>query len=140
MQACSASASTAKRGAIAGGLARAIAAAIGLCLLTAPLACGGDAPAARMCTWQLPAACPTPPPSFRRDVDPILETHCRLCHRPGGLSAAVRLGNYAEVYAQRAHVLTQTYACKMPPADASALPEAQAQILFAWLICQAPDN
>lgn len=102
--------------------------------------CGTEEPAPRVCSFVLPAACPAIPPSFRRDVDPILGQRCRPCHGPGGVSANVMLGSYAQVFAQRGHVLTQTYGCKMPPAPQPPLPDEQAQLLFTWLICNAPDN
>jgi hypothetical protein len=111
-----------------------------VCLGACVGACGADPPPPRVCTWSLPAACPQPAPSYSRDVDPLLTQHCRPCHRPGGVSATVMLGSYAQVFAQRTHVLTQTFSCKMPPPPEAGLSDADAQLLFAWLICNAPDN
>jgi hypothetical protein len=37
-------------------------------------------------------------------------------------------------------VLTEVYACQMPPVDADPLSATERQALLAWLVCGAPNN
>lgn len=93
------------------------------------------------CPSDLPAACPTPTPSWAADVAPIVTSRCYPCHAPGGIAAAKHeLSSYDRVFAQRSAVLNQVYACAMPPKDAPALTPVERQKLLGWLVCKAPNN
>src|SRR6266849_6128980 len=53
-------------------------------------------------------------PTYYRDVSPILQKHCEVCHRPGGI-APISFGNYemARRYAEAIRLVTQNKS--MPP-------------------------
>lgn len=108
-------------------------------------------PPAQQCPDDLPAACPTPEPSYSKDVAPILEHYCLQCHGPGGVEYAKEdLSTYAAVLARRAEVLSQVNLCNMPPVsgvadagvEAGAMPlsDAARVTLLGWLVCDAPNN
>ena len=102
------------------------------------LSCGGSANPS--CPNDLPATCPSPAPSYRGTIDPILGAHCRACHAPGGQQSAIPLTTHEQVFASRGAVLNQVYACKMPPAGSPGPTSAERADLLAWLVCGAPDN
>ena len=115
---------------------RALVAAVALaaCTTNAP-------PPGPACPNDLPGACPSPPPSYARDVAPVIAARCGPCHAPGGVEAAQRdFSAYATVHTQRVTILTQIHACLMPPADAGTLDAAERATLQGWLVCGAPDN
>lgn len=107
-----------------------------LALLAA--ACGDNA---RPCPNDLPAACPAVVPSYQNEIAPIIMERCYPCHFRGGIADNARdFSTYQHVYDQRSRILTQIYACKMPPAE-EAQPTAQERAaLLAWFVCMAPNN
>jgi hypothetical protein len=96
---------------------------------------------------EYPSTCPTPPPSWKTDVQPLFETYCDTCHGNGGPAAAsVPLATYQDVVDNRTRAWQQIGNCSMPNTDAS-LPAtqfptaAQRQTMVTWLdVCNAPDN
>ncbi len=107
----------------------------------APVVDGGAALDAGGCPSDLPAACPSPPPSYASDVAPIIAARCYPCHAPGGVAASKHeLSSYDRVFAQRSAVLNQVYACAMPPKDAAPPAASERQKLLGWLVCKAPNN
>jgi hypothetical protein len=89
--------------------------------------------------------CPTPPPSWAKDVQPIIQNYCVMCHMDGGSGESlVDLTSYANVFKYRSRELTQVYQCWMPNEDASPPPPplstAQRETIVAWLACNAPNN
>ena len=92
------------------------------------------------CPQDLPAVCPSPPPSYKNDVVDILDARCNRCHGTGGNAADKPLTDYESVYRLRSGVLNQVYACHMPPAADAQLSSAQRKTLLEWLICHSPDN
>ena len=63
------------------------------------------------------------PPSFFKDVLPILQENCQECHRPaganfGGMVAPMSLVTYEEVRPWAKAIVTQIAAREMPPWDA----------------------
>ncbi len=100
-------------------------------------ACGGTA---LNCPNDLPAACPTPAPSYRNEVAPIITSRCLKCHAPGGQEASKDFTTYANVFAQRQPILTQTYSCRMPPEGEPRPTDPERATLLAWLVCGSPDN
>jgi hypothetical protein len=132
------------------GLALAAGAATGL--VAAAGACSGSpssaGPAAAPCpNLDFPGICPTPPPSWKTDVQPLFEEYCNQCHGIGGPAALqVPLGTYQDVVNNRTRSWLQISNCSMPNTDASlpatSFPTAdQRQTMVTWLdICNAPDN
>lgn len=87
------------------------------------------------------------PPTFYRDVLPILQQHCQLCHRPGEI-APFALETYAQARARAAAIVKATAADDMPPWFAQpgigkflndpSLSPAQLRTLAAWAAAGAP--
>jgi hypothetical protein len=89
--------------------------------------------------------CPSTPPSWTKDVEPIVQSSCLECHSEGGIEWPLwDLSSYASVYRNRAAVLTQVYQCLMPSQDASPhvppLTSDQRETIVSWIACNAPDN
>jgi hypothetical protein len=102
-----------------------------------------DADAGPTCPNVLPAACPSPAPSYETDVLPIFEQRCYMCHADGGITTSgsgIDLGSYAQVYMLRGDVTSEVNACKMPPATATQPTLEQRTALLGWLKCNAPDD
>ncbi|HUX67421.1 MAG TPA: hypothetical protein VMV31_08020 [Terriglobales bacterium] len=88
-----------------------------------------------------------PAPTFYRDVLPILQQHCQLCHRPGEIGP-MPLVSYAQARAYAARIQKMTTARKMPPwfavpgigqwANDPSLTAAQIHTLAAWAEAGAP--
>lgn len=93
----------------------------------------------------LDLSCPSTPPSWKTDVQPIINGYCATggCHVPGGISP-FPYTTYADVQMHAARMIVQLQRCYMPPSDASLpakpLPDAERQTLMHWLNCGAPDN
>lgn len=103
-------------------------------------ACGGTTeqqPDAGSCPSDLPAACPSAAPTWV-DAQPIIHARCELCHTPGGANANLPFDTYDRVYAVRQRVLTQVYACRMPPSGYPPLEASERKTLLEWLVCGAP--
>jgi hypothetical protein len=103
------------------------------------LGCSSPAPAPEACPNDLPAACTTAP-SYAAEIAPIFESHCVKCHSKGGEEESKPLDTHANVYSRRTTVLTQVYACKMPPDGEPALSAEERAKLLMWLVCKAPNN
>ena len=93
-----------------------------------------------------PGICATPP-TFYRDVLPILQAHCQGCHRAGEI-APMPLETYNEVRPYAAAIREQTRLRKMPPwfadprcgrfANDPSLTQQQIDTLSAWADAHAP--
>lgn len=119
-----------------------LAAALAL-LLVGGAGCNGEAPRADgggACPNDLPQSCPSPAPSYQTDIMPLIKRVCTECHSATGIVPNRPLDTYSAVYSQRQAVLTQVYACRMPPPGATQLTTTERQQLLTWLICQAPNN
>jgi hypothetical protein len=129
-----------------------LAAGAGTILVVGAGACSNGSssggPTATACpALQFPDGCPSPPPSWKTDVQPLFEAYCEPCHGNGGAaSAQVPLATYQDVVNNRTRAWEQIYTCSMPNTDAS-LPAtqfptaAQRQTMVTWLdVCNAPDN
>jgi hypothetical protein len=92
----------------------------------------------------LSTGCPSPPPDWETDVQPLFVTYSAQCHGDGGIEQAMfDYTTYQGVYGHRSQILTEVYECQMPPYDASpptaAFPSAQErQTFISWLVCGAP--
>jgi uncharacterized membrane protein len=120
------------------------AAALALAVLAAHAAgCGGspDDSAQPSCPNVGELSCPSTPPSFKSDVQPIIQDRCYPCHGPGGVEvASVNLTTYASTFALRSDIASQVQSCRMPEVDASALTADQITTILEWIECSAPNN
>jgi hypothetical protein len=111
---------------------------LGACCTLA--ACGNGGNDASSCP-ALSAACPTPPPSWKTDVQPIITTYCVSCHSPGGQAPSqFDYTTFAGVHQNSTEILTQVIQCLMPQPGASPMPAADRQTLVGWAACGAPNN
>jgi hypothetical protein len=92
------------------------------------------------CPNDLPAACPSPAPSWDGGVRPLIDQFCVGCHQAGGLAFDRPFTTYALVHAQYGAMEDQVYSCYMPPPDAGQLDESQRLQLLGWFVCGAPQN
>jgi hypothetical protein len=92
------------------------------------------------CPNDLPAACPTSPPSYAKDVAPVIQQACTPCHAPGGEQSSRSLVTYAGAFANRSSMLDQVHACRMPPSNAPPLSAEGRTVLQTWVVCGGPDN
>ncbi|HVR60906.1 MAG TPA: hypothetical protein VMU50_03355, partial [Polyangia bacterium] len=113
---------------------------VALAALVPAVGCGGHGGPTVNCPQDLPAACPTTPPSFASDVKPIYDSVCTSCHAPGGQMGSVPLTTYAQIFGRRTTELTQIYDCVMPPVNGPPLSDAQRTTLMTWFVCDAPNN
>ena len=92
------------------------------------------------CPDDLPKSCPSPVPSYSKDIVPIMRESCANpgCHSSTGVAGYPET-TYAEVFAQRSPILDQLNDCLMPP-NTYPLTAQQREALLAWLVCGAPDN
>jgi hypothetical protein len=109
---------------------------------------GSSGPPAPNCTGlTAPSSCPSPPPSWKGEVQGLFASYCLQCHGDGGIAQdQVNLATYDDVFANRERVWQQIYGCAMPNVDASPPPMAfptldQRQIMITWADpCNAPNN
>lgn len=88
-----------------------------------------------------------PPPTFYKNVLPVLQAHCQLCHRAGEIGP-MPLTTYAEAKPWAAAIARETRVRAMPPwfADPSvghwannpSLSTAEIRTLAAWAAAGAP--
>ncbi len=95
----------------------------------------------------VPSACPSPPPSWKNDVEPLVEKYCWQCHANGGIDQQmVDLSTYAGVKQNAVRILQQVHDCLMPNFGATPPPMAYPTIeerntIIAWAgVCMAPNN
>jgi hypothetical protein len=105
---------------------------------------GGACPA-------IPTTCPSTPPSYKTDVQPLIQTYCYQCHStdagPGidqGKYDWTQLSNLQANGTLISQEITATDNCNMPyvPDDPTSLPSAADRTTIAeWAgPCGAPDN
>jgi hypothetical protein len=130
------------------GSALAVACGASIVLAACSSSSSSSGPATAPCPTNLTTdTCPTPPPSWKTDVQPLFEAYCLQCHGNGGMAfAQVPLATYQDVFDNRTRSWQQVYQCLMPNMDASlpalAFPTAdQRQTMITWLDpCNAPNN
>jgi hypothetical protein len=85
------------------------------------------------------ATCPSPPPSYKTDVQPILESHCYSCHGPGGIEVSkVDLTSYQGVAEN--DLPGEISECLMPPSGNEQPTLEERTTLLDWVACGMPDN
>jgi hypothetical protein len=107
----------------------------------------GIAAAATLASLAVAGARARRAPTFYRDVLPILQQHCQVCHRPGEIGP-MPLVTYAQVRPYAAAIRRATAARAMPPwfaqpgighwANNPSLSAAQIHTLAAWAASGAP--
>ncbi|MGE3956534.1 MAG: tetratricopeptide repeat protein [Vicinamibacterales bacterium] len=112
-------------------------------LTLAFVACAGAGSAS------LAIAQPGPPPTFTRDLAPIVFEHCVSCHRPGG-SAPFALVTYEDLRARARQVVAAVSTRTMPPWMPEGAPgefegdrrltDQQVQTFSRWLEAGAPQG
>src|SRR5918996_1489680 len=94
------------------------------------------------------AAAASAPPTYTKDIAPILFKHCAQCHRPGEV-APMSLLSYDDVRPWAKAIKSKVVSREMPPwgADSSqslkmrndpSLSEAQIDTIVAWVDAGAP--
>jgi len=87
--------------------------------------------------------CPSPPPSWKAEVQPIVDKWCGPCHLTGG-SGIGKGGsyNYSTLggFIGLVTIETDVHDCTMPLAGSPPLPTASWETLLQWPACCAPDN
>jgi hypothetical protein len=115
----------------------------------AAASCSSQQPAAVAdlpdCSTLVAPPCPSSPPSWQRDVQPLVQTFCLECHGEGGIEVAnFDYSTYQGVAAHASQMVTPVFQCTMPPVDVMPLPAmptvAQRETILAWIACGAPDN
>lgn len=99
-----------------------------------------DSGASTDCPDDVPAACPASPPTYAKDIAPLVQASCATCHSPGGRESSRLLTDYDHVFAQRGAVLLQVNACRMPPRNAPPLAAEGRKALLTWLVCGAKND
>jgi hypothetical protein len=119
------------------------------CAIALVLACSSSSPAENTdaaplgyssCPDDLPDSCPTPAPSWKNEVQAIVEERCVTCHSPGGQEPQYDYTTYAGVFKEHVTMEAQLLSCIMPPNTAEAPTDAERATLLAWFVCGAPDN
>src|SRR3954468_12324435 len=90
----------------------------------------------------VPASAQSSPPTFYKDVLPILQNNCQTCHRPGEV-APMSLISYEDSRPWARSIKTKTMAKQMPPWFADAdyglfanerkLSGREIDVLAAWV-------
>jgi uncharacterized membrane protein len=124
-------------------LARAVG-AVALAALATACSSGGssnDPTAQASCPDLSAVTCPATPPSYKTDVQPILENRCYGCHGPGGVEvSSINLTDYDDVLRLRGDIVSQVTSCKMPPPDAGQPTVDERTTVDEWIECNAPNN
>lgn len=97
----------------------------------------------------LPAQTPKAAPTFTKDVAPILQNHCQVCHRPGE-AAPFSMLTYEETRPWAAAMKEAVLTKKMPPwfadphygkfSNSNVLTQHDISTLAAWADARAPQG
>jgi hypothetical protein len=102
--------------------------------VVSPAPVAGRSEKAATCHPEVPAGCASPPPSFAREVQPILEKRCFRCHAGDGPAADEHDFSQTErVVGQRGAIRDEIASCSMPPK--APLADAEANTLLRWATC-----
>lgn len=107
-------------------------------------ACGGgssDDSTQASCPKVGSVTCPTPQPSFKTDIQPLIEKRCYPCHGPGGIEVSQHnFTNYNDISADIGDIATQIGTCMMPEPDAAPLTAEELTEFLQWIECNSPNN
>jgi hypothetical protein len=109
------------------------------------VACGGgssdDGSAAPSCPSVGSLSCPSTPPSFASEIEPLVEERCYGCHGPGGVEvASINLTSYGQIAKQSGTIAVEIQSCMMPQPDAGPLTIDQLKTFLEWIECGSPNN
>jgi hypothetical protein len=96
-----------------------------------------------VCTPPTSEACPGSAPSYKTDIQPILDQRCNAsCHfflPDGGGQWPFDSAQNTKAWAD--DIVLDLKACSMPPAGSGVdFPAIERDKVWAWLACGAPDN
>jgi len=104
---------------------------------------------ALLCLQGAGAPSSSPPPTFYRDVLPIVQSHCQSCHRQGEI-APMPLETYQQVKARARAIRDAVESRKMPPwfadpccgtfSNDTSLNATELQILKTWADSNTPEG
>ncbi|HLK37043.1 MAG TPA: hypothetical protein VKU41_09865 [Polyangiaceae bacterium] len=100
----------------------------------------GSPPKTSSCPQDFPSGCPSPPPSWKAEVQPIINDRCVPCHSPTGVESVLNYTSYQGVFVRYPEMRDQLYQCVMPPSTAAQPTEAERETLLTWFVCGAPNN
>ena len=110
----------------------------------APSGKGGSsstAPPSGGCDVTPVTKCPSPKPSYKNDVIPILQARCYGCHSNVDGSGPWPLTTLVDIQDWKTQFIQDVTSCAMPPLDAGAkLSSDDAKTILGWLVCGAPGN
>ena len=92
------------------------------------------------CPDIVPATCPPSPPTYAKDIAPLVQATCAPCHARGGVEASRILTNYDGLFKQSNPVLLQVAACRMPPRNSPPMSEDGRKALLTWVVCGAKND
>jgi hypothetical protein len=97
-----------------------------------------------VCTPPTSDTCPANVPSYKNDIQPILDRRCNTsnCHvvLPDG-GGQWPFDSRDNTNAWKADIILDLKACSMPPAGSGVeFPMSERDTVWAWLVCGAPDN
>jgi hypothetical protein len=103
---------------------------------------GSDSQAlATSCVPPAYEACPAAVPSFAKDIAPIINQRCNNCHVAGVDGGPWPLDTWQNIKDWQDLLITDLHGCTMPPADAGTpFPADERDKVWAWLMCNAPNN
>lgn len=90
------------------------------------------------CEIAAPTACPSPAPSYRTDVEPIVRARCVSCHY-GQVGGPWPLNSYDHVSDWRDTIRSAMLDCSMPPPeDGLTMSERERVTILEWIRCGMP--
>ena len=133
---------------------RSLLACVAVTALALALGCSGGSAApgddaGSECTpVEPPATCPSPPPSYKNEIQFVVASDCAgaKCHSDGGAESVHDFTTYQGIYGDRLTFAQQVSLCPssssgMPPLGYPQPTAAQRLDLIAWAgICKAPNN
>jgi hypothetical protein len=85
--------------------------------------------------------CDVAPPTYERDLRPVLERRCFSCHAGDGAAAEEHdWSRYAVAFAQRRAIADQIAECGMPPPKAPRPSKEEAELILRWVTCGAVER
>jgi hypothetical protein len=90
----------------------------------------------------MPTSCPSPPPSWKNEVAPLIEKYCFGCHGPAGVETPKEnFTTYEGVAMRHPDVAFVLGDCLMPLADAGQPTDSERATMFVWAsLCRYPNN